>query len=61
MASCLFLSESNGNIELCILCQNSIDPKCNDAQTVNSKQWLKQLHLGERYACKTSFFMFEKF
>ena len=55
MASCLFLNACDDNSELWILCQHPINPKCNDAQTVNSQQWLKQNHLGERYAYKTCF------
>ena len=55
MVSRLFLSASDDNIELYILCQNLTDPKCNDTQTVNGEKWLKQLHLEERYAYKTFF------
>ena len=55
MASRLFLSASDDNIELYILCQNLTDPKCNDTQKVNSEKWLKQLYLEERCAYKTFF------
>ena len=60
MTSSPFLRVSDDNIELSILCKHQIDPKCKDDQTMNSKQWLKKLHIGEMYACKTFFVCFLK-
>ena len=40
---------------------NPIDPKCNDGQLVNSKQRLRQLHLGEKSAYKMWFVCLKSF
>ena len=60
MACCLFLCTSHDNTELCTIFQHNIDPKCREAQTVKSEQWLKQLHLGKRYAHKMFFIWVSK-